>query len=938
MSNHKFFSLKWKFIFLISFTLVLLQGYLTGLSYIDAQRAFLDQGEKAQTRYFHIAKTVINNSSKVLELFAESIFPTEASNSSSRLRQERTIALLDENWLNWQFIWGLETAVLTDHEGKKIKEWGRVLKDLSPQIQQVLKKEEPLHTMACEDECYTTMTIPVISSFKAIGTLTLGRSLADGMIEFQNATQTDMVILTRVGKKPVAKDAPYQLSAMTHAAHNTPLLQALKEQHTMDELVHKNIIFHHGKRFYNIQAHAMDNIQNPSSLVLIIDDITAEYKEMHHHLARMVLTSLLGLFSILLVLSLLVHALLKRIATLSSTLPLLARHEYQKVRQVLNSKKTYHRWHDEVDNLIAVARDVTDQLEALKNETQTQTLLLTKKSQDLKREKEFIERLVQTAPILIMTQTCSGEILFVNNAALVLHEVEKEALVGHSFDDFFSAENHHHHDQLMALRQEKEIKSIQYDADMISSSGITHAISWFHSTLYPQEETAPLILTIGLDITDRKRAEEQMVWLATHDHLTNLSNLRHFNHEFERIIDQAKRYDEQVALFYLDLDQFKIINDTQGHHRGDVVLQTVAMTLKRITRKSDLICRIGGDEFTLLMPNATGKAVLTLAKKINQALGKTPVEGMGHNFKISASIGIAIFPQHGTSIHDLLSNADLAMYHAKKSGYGQFHVYSAKQQYQVHLTQRMYWKNVLEEAIENDRFVLYFQPILDLKTDRISHYECLIRLISEQGSVIPPGEFIEYAEVLGLIGHIDRIVMAKAIAQHLEFNKRGMTVGLSINLSGRSLNDRTVSHEIRRLLTLPHVNPEKIIFEITETAAISNFPSARTLINEVKELGCRFAIDDFGVGFSSFQYLKDLAVDYVKIDGSFIRKIDTSHGDRIFVKSMSEIAHALGKKTIAEFVENEAIVSVLREYEIDYAQGYHIGKPQPIEHLNESSH
>lgn len=933
MQNNKFFSLKWKFIFLISTSLILLQAYLTGLSYLDAKRAFLDQGAKAQTRYFHIAKAVINNSSKVLELFAESIFPAEPSDSSDRLPGERTMTLLDENWLNWQFIWGLETAVLTDHKGKTIKAWGRTLKGLSPQIQQVLKQETPLHTMACEEECYTTMTIPIISSFKPIGTLTLGRSLADGMIEFQNATQTDMVILTRVGEKRAATDAPYQLSAMTHAAHNAPLIQALEKQQAMDELVDKNIIFHHGKRFYNIQAHAMDNIHDPSSLVVIIDDITAEYGEMHHHLVRMVLSSLLGLFTILLVLFLFVHALLKRIATLASTLPLLARHEFQNVRRFLGSKKTGYRSYDEVDNLIAVTREVTDQLEALKNETQTQTLLLTKNSRDLKREKDFIERLVQTAPILIMTQTCSGEILFINNAALALYEAEKETIVGKSFDTFFNA-GQHHQDQLMALRQAQEIKSIQYDAEVISTSGTTHAVSWFHSTLYPQEKTAPVILTIGLDITERKRAEEQMVWLATHDHLTNLSNLRNFNHEFERIIDQAQRYGGQVALFYLDLDQFKIINDTQGHHRGDVVLQTVARTLKRITRKSDLICRIGGDEFTLLMPNATGKAVLALAKKINQALGKTPVDGMGHNFKISASIGITLFPQHGASIHDLLSNADLAMYHAKKSGYGQFHIYSAKQQYQDHLTQRMYWKNILEKAIENDRFVLYFQPILELKTDRISHYECLVRLISEQGSVIPPGEFIEHAEVLGLIGHIDRIVMGKAIAQHLEFNKKGMNVGLSINLSGRSLNDKTVSHEIKRLLTLPRVNPEKIIFEITETAAISNFPSARTLINEMKNLGCRFAIDDFGVGFSSFQYLKDLAVDYVKIDGSFIRKIDTSHGDRIFVKSMSEIAHALGKKTIAEFVENEAIVSVLREYDIDYAQGYHIGKPRPIEHLN----
>ncbi len=936
MPAKKFYSLKWKFAIIISSAIVLLLGYLTGLSYLDTTQAFLDQGKKAQMRHFHIAKAIINNTSKVLELFAESIFPGEPSDSSSQLLQEQTIALMDKNWLNWQLIWGLEAAVLTDHDGKKIKTWGHVLKGLSPQIQQVLKQEVPMHTMACTNECYATMTIPIIWSFKPIGTLTLGRSLADGMIEFQKATQTDMVILTRVGEKQATPDDTYQLSAMTHAAHNAPLIQALQKHHVLDDLVHKNILFRHGKKFYNIQAHAMEEIHDPSSLVVIIDEITAEYQEMHHHLARMVLTSLMGLLTILLVLFLLVHALLKRVGTLAAVLPLLAQHDYPNVRRIMDREETYSHGYDEIDNLIAVARQVTDQLETLKNETQAQTLLLTRKSQDLKREKEFIERLVQTAPILIMTQTDSGEILFVNNAALALHGKKQAAVVGKSFDDFFSSEGRHHHrEQLMALRQGKEISTLQYDAEMNSPSG-THVISWFHSTLDPQGKTAPVILTIGLDITDRKRAEEQMVWLATHDHLTKLSNLRHFNHEFERIIDQAQRYGEQVALFYLDLDQFKIINDTQGHHRGDVVLQTVAQTLLRITRKSDLICRIGGDEFTLLMPNATGKAVLALAKKINHALGKTPVDGMGHNFKISASIGISLFPQHGDSIHDLLSNADLAMYHAKKSGYGQFHIYSAKQPYQVHLTQGMYWKNVLEDAIENDRFVLYFQPILDLKTDRISHYECLVRLISEQGSVVPPGEFIEHAEVLGLIGHIDRIVMAKAIAQHLEFNKRGITVGLSINLSGRSLNDRTVSHEIRKLLTLPRVNPEKIIFEITETAAISNFSSARTLINEMKNLGCRFAIDDFGVGFSSFQYLKDLAVDFVKIDGSFIRKIDTSHEDRIFVKSMSEITHALGKKTIAEFVENESIVTVLRAYGIDYLQGYHIGKPLPIDRINES--
>ena len=931
MLKKNFFSLKWKFIFLISAALVLLQGYQTFLSYFDTTRAFLEQGGKAQSRYFHIATTVISNSSKVLEMFAESIFLTQAPVSTARLSWKETISLIDKNWSNWEFIWGLNRAVLTDHQGLTVKSWGINLKGLDTQIKKVLTEEEPLHTMSCDNECYTIMTIPIVSAFKSVGTLTLGRSLADGMIEFQKATHADMAILTKTGEAQHPTRDNYQLSAITRTAQTTPLIHALREHHSLDELIKGNIIFPHNKAVYNVQAHAMDESNDPQSLVLIIDEITYEYNAMRTHLARMVTTSIAGLLTILLVLFLLAHALLKRMGDLASVLPLFTRHEYQQVHQILNRQRGFRLGYDEVDNLAAIAREVADQLEALENETQEKTLLLTKKSLDLESEKNFIEKLVQSAPILIITQTYKGEILFINNEALVLYGAEEDALVGKLFDDFFGEKNNQHQDELIALREGKEIKSIKYDAKMISSSGTSHSISWFHSTLYPQGKRFPVVLTIGLDITDREKAEEQMMWLATHDHLTKLSNLRHFNSEFERILDQARRYDEQLALFYLDIDQFKIINDIKGHPMGDAILKTVAQTLQQMTRKSDLICRIGGDEFTLLIPNATGKAVLALAKRINQALIKIPVDDMEHNFKITASIGIALFPQHGNSIHDLLSNADIAMYHAKKSGFGQFHVYSPKQQYQVHSTQKMYWKNVIEDAIENDRFVLYFQPIQDLKTGLTSHYECLVRLILEKGRVVSPGEFIEYAETLGLIGQIDRIVLGKAIDQHLEFKRQKNPVGLSINLSGRSLNDRTVFHEIRRLLTLPGVTPGKIIFEITETTAISNFTSAQSLINETKTLGCRFAIDDFGVGFSSFRYLKDLAVDYIKIDGSFIKKIDKSQADRLFVKSISEISHALGKKTIAEFVENEAIVTILKEYDIDYAQGYHIGKPQPLQ-------
>lgn len=936
MSKIKVLSIKWKFAFLISAALILLQSYMTYLTYVNTTESFLRQGGKAQARYSQIAVAILKNSSKVLELFAESIFISKQPNSQDKSPQDQTITLLDKNWSDWQFAWGLESAVLTDDRGKTLKVWGDAPENLNEQVQKVLLEEKPLHDILCGDNCRIAITIPIISSFKPVGTLSLCRSLADGMIEYQEATDTDIVILAQPRGIVSPQNYAPQVSAMTHSTRNTPLLQWFCQQHSFKNLIHENIIFPYKNGFYNIQAHPMGDIDDDqSSLILIIDEITSEYKKMRSQLLHMVFSNLLGLLTMLIVLFFLLHALLKRLARLSSVLPLLVQHEYKKVRRVLSIKDVFQFGYDEIDHLMATAREVGDQLEQLKDETQKKTLLLTKNSQALKKEKDFVQKLVQTAPILILTQTCSGKILSVNNEALNLYGAEQDEVIEKAFNDFFAAKDSHNQKSLTALRQSSNTKTIQYDCEMISSSGKTHSVSWLHSTLYPEGEEDPVILTIGLDISDRKRAEDQMVWLATHDHLTSLSNLRHFNQEFKKTIDQSRRYGQQVALMYMDLDQFKIINDTQGHHKGDIVLQTVAQTLLDITRESDLICRIGGDEFTLLIPNATNAGVVSMATKINVALGKQSVEGVEHNFKISASIGIALYPQHGSSVNDLLSNADLAMYHAKESGYGQFHIFSHKQQYQEQLTQKMHWKNIIEEAIAKDRFVLYFQPILNLKDNRISHYECLVRMVSESGTIISPGEFIEHAEDLGLIGQIDKRVMEKAIGQHLEFNKKTTAPGLSINLSGRSLNDESIYRHINKLLTLPGVNPEKIIFEVTETSAISNFSSAQNLINEVKKLGCQFAIDDFGVGFSSFRYLKNLAVDYIKIDGTFIKKIDQSYEDKIFVKSLSEIAHTLGKKTIAEFVENEAIMSILREYNIDYVQGYHIGKPQPLENIQQ---
>ena len=301
--------------------------------------------------------------------------------------------------------------------------------------------------------------------------------------------------------------------------------------------------------------------------------------------------------------------------------------------------------------------------------------------------------------------------------------------------------------------------------------------------------------------------------------------------------------------------------------------------------------------------------------------------GGAHN--ISVSIGIVIFPNDGLNVDELLSNADMAMYQVKQKKRGEYHLFSSDIHVKEPLNQLIIRKKRIEKAIKDDQFVLYFQPILDLKTNKISRYETLIRMVSEDGSIQTPDTFISEAEQLDLIGDIDRLVIKKAIKALSEFKEQGYDLSLSINLSGKAMDAPDILKLVQQKLDKFQVEPSRLIIEVIETAAVSDIVGSERLMYEINELGCHFALDDFGVGFSSFFYLKQLPVDFVKIDGMFIRQLPFSDEDQIFVKALNEMAYGLGKQTVAEFVENEDILIMLKKYGVDYAQGYYIGKPLP---------
>lgn len=434
----------------------------------------------------------------------------------------------------------------------------------------------------------------------------------------------------------------------------------------------------------------------------------------------------------------------------------------------------------------------------------------------------------------------------------------------------------------------------------------------------------------GRDVSERKRIERQLEHLADHDPLTGLVNRRRLAEELDQRLVEARRDRQFVAVLLIDVDQFKDVNDSRGHIAGDELLAALADLLRDRLRTTDVISRQGGDEFVLVVSTLDCDAPRCLGEDLVRLIGEHSFTVGGLPLRVTVSIGLARFPEDGSNAGELLSRADLAMYRGKERGRNQLCSYEASAEWEKQTVSRLDWYQRIRDALEHDRFVLLAQPILDLRTQRVTSYELLLRMRSSRGELILPGMFLDTAERAGLIQEIDRWVACRAIRLLAEHQDAGGDITFEVNLSGKAFDDNGLLQTISAELTATGADPRNLIFEVTESAAISNLSEAQRFILTLKGLGCRFALDDFGIGFSSFNHLKHLAVDYLKIDGSFIRDLASSNVDQHLVKAMVGLARALGKTTIAEYVNDEATVRILQAYGVDYAQGYYIGRPGPI--------
>ena len=565
---------------------------------------------------------------------------------------------------------------------------------------------------------------------------------------------------------------------------------------------------------------------------------------------------------------------------------------------------------------------------------ETETISRRQMEEKLRSEKDFIATTLDSISSPVIVIDSKGSIKLVNPGGEKLLDDNEVNLINQSIHEVLI---------LYSNRQTTRIVSIKH---LLSSKTTLSSLFFYDSRRNIVElefSASPMIdieaedigyVIILRDVSEDRKLRRKISYESSHDRLTRFLNRSAFEKRFESLVTEDYGTDPQHVLVYLDVDQFKIVNETGGNAAGDVLLQQVGSIIKSHVRKSDILSRLGGDEFGLIMPFFEIDQAMQVMQKILIQIQQTGFDWDDKQYHVTASIGAMVFGQMNDEYPEFYSKVTTACSLAKKNGGNQYHAIGENDEKMMAQQESMDWVAGIMKGFSEDRFCLYVQPIISMEDDaKCAHYEVLIRYRNTDDTIISPSHFLPPAERYNLIEKIDIWVVNKMI-QWLEENRdQAKGVMFSVNLSGRSIGSQTFHKFLQEKLQKSDIEKSALCFEITETSVVENVDESVDFINSIKKLGAKFSLDDFGTGLSSFSYLKRFPVDYLKIDGEFVRDIIENDTSFVFVRSMAEVGHSLDMKVIAEFVESDTMFDRLREANIDYIQGYHVGRPVPIESL-----
>jgi len=537
--------------------------------------------------------------------------------------------------------------------------------------------------------------------------------------------------------------------------------------------------------------------------------------------------------------------------------------------------------------------------------------------------------LVETSHDLIWTTDAAGRFTYLNTAANAIFDLAPKELIGRCFFDFEAGDSHVSNRRFLAmLKRDGEIK--HYVTRLVTDAGQDRWIGINARVVLDDSGAILGIRGTARDITEEHLATQRVEHLAMHDPLTDLPNRL----SLQRRVESALQSGGVGALLFLDIDHFKYVNDHFGHRTGDQLIVGVGSVLRDLMRNvAGELFRLGGDEFAIHLPSALRKDAAEVAEKALDAVRHYRFQAADERVisNLAASAGVALYPFHGGDALSLLSNVDIAMYQAKDHGRNRHVLFDQASENLRSTHRRIHWAKKLRDALDEDRLVLFQQPVVRLKDRKAVHHEILVRIRGEDGGYILPGNFVEVAESMGVIQEIDLRVVEKLLIYLRASGLANRKLRYFVNLSRVSISDQQWIRRFHSLLHSSGVHPSQLVFEITETAAMSEVDVTVTFIKRLKEMGCRFALDDFGAGFSSFYYLKRFDVDYLKIDGGFIRDLATDEGSRIFVRALNDVANGLDKQVIAEWVETPEALNLLLGMGTHFGQGYLFQRPVPLE-------